>query len=248
MNKKLLALPVLLLASACNQAPEQADPSAITSRGEVFEEALNAGDIDRLASLYTEDARLLPPNGEMAFGQDAVRTIFGDMIEAGLTGELTSLEAKVVGDIGYNVGAYQLFAGDELIDKGKYMETWQRGDDGQWRYTNDIWNSDLPVPAPAAADAGMETTHVMILHEVEDGERWLAAWRGEDGRRALFNANGAHHVHTFQSADNPNLTGLVVAATDMDALNAMLASEEGAAAAAADGVDLDNMTMLVEAD
>jgi ketosteroid isomerase-like protein len=239
---------MLVIAGACNQAPETADPSVITSRGEIFEQSLNAGDIDTIASLYTEGARLMPPNGESAFGPDAVRAIFGGMIEAGFTGELTSLEARVIGDVGYNVGAYKLFANGEIVDTGKYMETWQRGDDGQWRYTNDIWNSDLPVPAPEPADTGMDATHVMILHEVEDGARWLDAWRGEDGRRTLFKANGAHHVHTFQSADNPNLTGLVIAATDMDALNAMLASEEGAAAAAADGVDLDNMTVLVEAE
>ena len=251
MTKKLLALPFLIsltIVGACTQAPGEADPSVITSRSAVWEEALNAGDIDTLTGLYAEDARLLPPNGAIAVGHDAVRAIFGGMIDAGLTGELTSLEAGVAGDIGYNVGAYKLFADGEVIDTGKYMETWRRGEDGQWRYTNDIWNSDLPVPEPAPAGDGMDATHVMILHEVEDGARWLDAWRGEDGRRTMFKANGAHHVHTFQSADNPNLTGLVIAVHDMEALKAMLSSEEGAAAAAEDGVDLDNMTLLTEAE
>jgi hypothetical protein len=54
-------------------------------------------------------------------------------------------------------------------------------------------------------------------------------------------------VHTFRSADNPNLTGLVVAVTDMDALDAMLTSEEGMAAAAEDGVKRDTMKVLGEA-
>ena len=246
MSKKLLVLPLLIMLGACTPAPQEADPSVITSRGEIFEESLNSGDIDTLASLYTENARLMPPNGETSFGPDAVRTIFGGMIEAGLTGELTSLEARVVGDVGYNVGAYKLFSNGQVIDTGKYMETWQRGDDGQWRYTNDIWNSDLPVAAPAGD--GMDASHVMILHEVEDGARWLDAWRGEDGRRSLFKANGAHHVHTFQNTDNPNLTGLVIAVSDMAAFEAMLSSEEGAAAAEADGVDLGNMTVLIEAE
>ena len=245
MKTRFLLLPALLIVAACSQAPAPGDPSEITSRSAAWEEALNAGDIDALTELYTEDTRLLPPNGEIAIGHDAVRAIFGGMIEAGLTGELKSLETKVVGDLGYNVGAYRLFAGEELIDTGKYMEIWARGDDGQWRYTNDIWNSDLPAPAPEGG--GMDLTHVMVLHEVKDGARWLDAWRGEDGRRTLFKANGAHHVHTFQSPDNPNLTGVVMAVHDMEALQAMLSSEEGAAAAAEDGVDLDNMTMLMEA-
>lgn len=246
MKRMLLAVTILITLAACNQAPAPVDPSVITSRSAIWEEALNAGDIDALTELYAEDARLLPPNGEIAVGHDAVRAIFGGMIEAGLKGELNSLETRVAGDIGYNVGAYKLFAGDEVVDTGKYMETWARGDDGLWRYTNDIWNSDLPAPAPEGD--GMDLTHVMVLHEVEDGARWLDAWRGEDGRRTLFKANGAHHVHTFQSPDNPNLTGVVMAVHDMEALQAMLSSEEGAAAAAEDGVDLDNMTMLMEAE
>jgi hypothetical protein len=53
-------------------------------------------------------------------------------------------------------------------------------------------------------------------------------------------------VHTFQDATNPNLTGLVVAVTDMDKFMAMLESDEGKAAAAADGVRMDTMVLLVE--
>lgn len=89
-------------------------------------------------------------------------------------------------------------------------------------------------------------THVLITHEVDDAEHWLAAWRGEDSRHKLFTDNGAAHVHTFQDANNPNLTGLVVLVADMDKFMAMLESEEGQAAAAADGVKRDTMVLLVE--
>jgi hypothetical protein len=93
---------------------------------------------------------------------------------------------------------------------------------------------------------GRRHEHVMILHEVEDAERWLAAWRGEDSRHDLFRASGAAHVHTFQSEENPNLTGLVVAVKDKQALQDMLSSDEGRAAAAADGVIRDSMSVLQE--
>ena len=126
------------------------------------------------------------------------------------------------------------------------METWHRGDDGQWRYSNDIWNSDMPVVAIAAATKAPKT-HVMISHEVEDADRWMAAWRGKDSRHQLFKDNGAVQVRTFRTADNPNLTGLVVAVSDMEALNSMLESEEGQAAAAEDGVKMDTITILTEA-
>lgn len=241
MKRLLALLPLILIVTGCNQAATVADPSVITARSHAWEEALNAGDADALAELYATDARILPPNGKIQTGRDAARAEFGAMIDAGLGGKLTSLEAGVSGDIGYNVGTYTLTAGDDVVDNGKYVEIWRRGKDGQWRYANDIWNSDLPAMA-----AGADETHVLIVHEVKDGDRWMAAWSGENSREKMFQDNGVTHVHTFRSADNPNLTGLVLSVSDMAAFQAMLESEEGQAAAAEDGVDLKAMTMMVE--
>ena len=246
MKKLLTLLPVFLLATACTQSAPSTDPSVIQDRSEAWEAALNAKDIDALVSTYAEDVRVMPPNEKSATGREAARAAFGAMIDAGLSGTLTSVDAAASGDVAYNVGVYELMAGGEVVDTGKYMETWRREDDGEWYMTNDIWNSDMPA-APAAPMHSPPKTHLMITHEVDDVERWLSAWRGEDSRHDLFKANGAKHVHTFRSADNPNLTGLVVAVEDLDALNAMLGSEEGMAAAAEDGVRQDTLTVLTEA-
>jgi ketosteroid isomerase-like protein len=246
MKKLVTLLPLFLFITACGQSAPATDPSVITARSANWEVALNAKDIDALVSTYAEDARIMPPNDKPATGIDSVRAAFGAMIDAGLSGTLTSVDTAVSGDVAYNVGVYTLMAGDEVVDTGNYTETWRRGDDGEWYMTNDIWNSQMPV-APAAPMHTPPKTHLMITHEVDDVERWLSAWRGEDSRHDLFKANGAKHVHTFKSADNPNLTGLVVAVEDMDALNAMLGSEEGMAAAAEDGVRQGTLTVLTEA-
>ncbi len=242
MKRTLTVLPLILMIISCNQTSPSADPSVITAGSDAWEAALNAKDVDALVGLYTSDARVLPPNGEMSSGSAAVRAEFGGMIDAGLGGELTSVEAMVSGDIGYNVGTFVLKTGDEVVDTGKFIETWRRDEDGQWRISNDIYNSDGKMEA-----ADGPKTHLMISHEVDDAEKWIAAWRGEDSRHKLFEANGAAHVHAFRSEDDPNLTGLVIAVTDMDALNRMLTSEEGVAAAAADGVRADTTRILVEA-
>lgn len=242
MKRLLTVLPLALMIIGCNQTTPSADPSLITSRSDAWEAALNAKDVDTLVELYTTDARVLPPNGEMSSGSAAVRAEFGGMIDAGLGGELTTVEAMVSGDIGYNVGTFVLRAGDDVVDTGKFIETWRRDEDGQWRISNDIYNSDGKMEA-----AEDPKTHLMISHEVDDAEKWIAAWRGADRRHKLFEANGAAHVHAFRSEDDPNLTGLVIAVTDMDALNKMLTSAEGIAAAAADGVRAETMKVLVEA-
>jgi uncharacterized protein (TIGR02246 family) len=242
MKTMIPVFTLLVMITACTQAPQSVDPSVITSRSEAWEAAFNAKDLDALAEIYTSDARILPPNSESQSGRDAVRTEFSAMIDAGLSIKLATVEATVSGDTGYRFGTYALEAGGETADVGKYIETWQLGDDGQWRISNDIWNSDRP-----AAAAETPRAHVMISHEVDDAEKWMDAWRGENSRHMLFKANGAAHVHTFRSADDPNLTGLVISVNDMDALNAMLGSDEGMAAAAEDGVRRDTLMVLTEA-
>jgi uncharacterized protein (TIGR02246 family) len=249
MNRPIIVLPLLLTIAACGQQATPGDTTALEASSDAWELAMNAKDIDALADLYTEDARILPPDAPMGSGRDAVREVFGGMIEAGIGGETTILEASVNGDTGHIVGTYTLIVDGEAAGTGKYIETWERGADGQWRISNDIFNADVPPMRKKMHRQGMhgkDMTHVMITHEVEDGDRWIAAWTGPDNRRDLFRANGARGVHAFQSMDDPNLTGLVIGVEDMEALGAMLESEEGQAAAAEDGVLMDTMIMYTE--
>ncbi len=156
MKKLLSTFPLFLMILGCNQAPMSADPSVLSSKTEAWETAFNAKDIDALVALYTSDTRVLPPNAKMASGGDAVRAVFGGLIDAGISGELTSIETRLSGDVGYDVGTYTLMDGDTVVDTGKFIETFLRGDDGEWRISNDIFNSDNPPAAPAEEDEPMD--------------------------------------------------------------------------------------------
>ena len=156
MKKLLSTLPLFLMILGCNQAPMSTDPSELTARTADWEAAMDAEDVDALVMIYASDARLLPPNGEMTSGSDAVRAVFGGMLEAGLSVDLVSIEAQASGDVGYDVGTYVIMDGDAVIDTGKFIETFQRDDDGVWRINNDIWNSDNPPAAPAEEDEPMD--------------------------------------------------------------------------------------------
>ncbi len=256
--KRLLAIVPLGLAlviASCDQAPPPGNPKIIEDLSVAWNEALNAGDLDTLTMVYESNARIMPPNGETLRGAAGVREIFGAMTEAGLTARMVIEEITMQESVAYKIGSYTLMDGDDVVDSGKFIETWRKGEDGKWRISNDIWNSNNPPVPPKAAMRGQHRMqgegrhheHMMILHEVEDAGRWLAAWRGEGSRHELFRANGAAHVHTFQSEQDPNITGLVIAVRDMQALEDMLASDQGRAAAAADGVIRDSMSVLKEA-
>ena len=254
--KRLLAiipLGLVLIIASCNQAQPPGNPKLLEDMSIAWDEALNSKDLDMLTMFYASDARIMPPNGKMVSGAEGVRATFGAMMDAGLTGKTSILEISMSGGLAHKIGTYEVMDGDTVVDTGKFVETWRQGDDGKWRISNDIWNSDNP-PAPPKGTMqgkhhmqGMGHSHLMILHEVEDAERWLSAWRGENSRHELFRANGAARVHTFQSADNPNLTGLVIGVKDMQALQDMLSSDEGRAAAKEDGVIRESMLVLKEA-
>ena len=67
-----------------------------------------------------------------------------EMIDSGLVLELETIEATVSGDVGYNFGTFTLHTPDgRLEDRGKFIEIW-RLVDGEWKISNDIFNSDLP--------------------------------------------------------------------------------------------------------
>jgi ketosteroid isomerase-like protein len=221
------AIAVLALGAACAlQAPSPSlELAAFTDD---FQEALNNGDVEGLVSLYAPDCRLMPPNGPMMEGHDAVRTMFGAMIDAGLKGELKTVESMVLGDSGYKVGTFKVLLPDgSVMDQGKFMEVWKKTDSG-WLMSNDIWNSDMPLP-------GSGTT-LVITHEVKDGDHWLAAWSGENSRHDMFAANGAADIRVFQNPEQANQVGLLVEVSDMETFMAFINSPETQAAKVEDGV------------
>jgi ketosteroid isomerase-like protein len=221
----VLVLVLALSGVACAPQDQSAELAALTDG---WENALNAGDVETLAGLYAEDCVLMPPNFELATGQAAVRETFGGMIAAGLTGGLDTIKAVAAGGVGYHTGTYWLKdANGTTIDRGKYMEGWQKVG-GEWKIVHDIWNSDL---APFAG-----ATTIAITHDVKDGDHWLAAWQGEDSRHDDFAQHGVANVRVFQNPDKPTQIGLLVDVADMEAFHAFLNSEEGAKAKAEDGV------------
>lgn len=220
-------LASVIALGAC--APPSSSPSTeLPEMDARFDEAFNTGDVDGLVMLYGEDARLMPPNTEMAQGRDAIRAAFGEMMESGFQLELEPIESVEAADIGYQVGTYALQGPDgTTLDRGKYMETWQQIA-GEWKLINDIWNSDMP--------ATPEGQTVIFTHQVRDAQRWLAAWQGPDSRHEMFAQHGAPSVRVFQSQQNPRLTGLLVTVADMGELQAFLESPEAQTAKAEDGV------------
>jgi len=124
--------------------------AAIDAANKKFGAAVAAGNAAGVAALYTDDATVLPPNGETVRGRPAIEKLFQAMIAAGIKqATLTAEEVEPHGDTATEIGAYSVkdAAGKEL-DRGKYVVIWKRLK-GDWRLHRDIWNSSMPMPMPA---------------------------------------------------------------------------------------------------
>ena len=135
-----VALLTLLPACAGGSAPaERAGRQAVESAIRRYVEASNKGDVATLASLYAEDAVLLPPDHEPIQGREAIRAFWRQGTDEGL--EVTNLAVEVSGNLGYLVGQYHLPpTEEEPADSGKYVMCLKRQQDGSWKVTADIWN------------------------------------------------------------------------------------------------------------
>jgi uncharacterized protein (TIGR02246 family) len=129
----------------------QADSGIRTEIDQVnrrFEEALEQGDAATVGSVYTDDAVLLPPNGPMTNGRDAITKFWQGVMDMGVRGiELNTLSLVEDGDdAAHEIGTASLAikpeGGEPTTDIVKYVVVWRREAAGEWKMAVDIWNGD----------------------------------------------------------------------------------------------------------
>ena len=138
-------LLLLLCLSMCSTALfSQKDVSVeIMKANENFMTLFNAGDAEAFITVYTDDARLLPPNMPVVTGKDALREFWGGMMSAGIKPVLKTTSADGYGKTAIEEGIVEIWAGDMKVDDVKYVVVWKKIK-GEWKMHQDIWNSNNP--------------------------------------------------------------------------------------------------------
>ncbi len=155
-----------VMLAACKPAATPPPDTSAAARTAI--EAANAGwarltatgHADSIADVYTADAVMMPPNMATVHGRDSIRAFFAVMNTTKGTLAITSTSLWASGDAASEVGRWTYTwaagaprpAGVPPVDSGKYMARWVQ-QNGKWLTAQDIWNSDLPAPMPAAAPA-----------------------------------------------------------------------------------------------
>ncbi len=154
-----LALALLLIVGCAAPQQDTTDEAraGIEATNAQFMEAFSQSDAAGVAACYTEDAQFLPPNSEIVGGREAVQEAIQGLIDAGIKGlRLEATEVEGHGDTAHEVGTYTLMGENEqTMDEGKYIVIWKKVGD-EWKLHRDIFNSNMPLPAPEESDESEE--------------------------------------------------------------------------------------------
>jgi uncharacterized protein (TIGR02246 family) len=154
-----LVVTVIALNACAPPAPPPVDTAAeeatLKAMTVAWLDAYNAGDVEKIVAMYTEDAVLMPPHAPVATGHAAIRSFLTTDTAAAKTAGVKlvpgTATAGVVGAMGWESGSYTIVdASGATVDSGSYMSV-ARKSNGKWSYIRDPYNSDRPLPAPAPA-------------------------------------------------------------------------------------------------
>ena len=103
----------------------------------VFEQHLNAGDLDKVMSLYEPDARFVAPSGETLIGRDRIGQVIAGLIRSQTKMKSRVLRVNAIDDLAL---LYTDFDGTTVDDSGKTIELRSRAieilrrqSDGTWK-------------------------------------------------------------------------------------------------------------------
>ena len=158
-NSALFALLItFLLLSSCAQRDEQttasvqADLAAIGEARQQLIDALIADDVEKIMDGLTSDHLTMPPNAPTLQTLDALRSWHEQRIaEFTMDFVVSSPELEIGGD--WAIDRYSSTVTYMPRDSGTSIQTsskglwiWHHEQDGSWKLSRSIWNSDEPIP------------------------------------------------------------------------------------------------------
>lgn len=148
-----LFLFLVFTLSACQPTVEQAgaDLAAIQALADTWVVAVEAGDIDALLALRTEDVVQYPPDAPIARGKQALEDFYrGLYAQFSVSGSFDG-PAEIVMDDGwaFYISEYTLnispqAGGETAEEQGKIILICEKQPDGSWLWAHEIWNRNSP--------------------------------------------------------------------------------------------------------
>ncbi|MBF0888822.1 MULTISPECIES: YybH family protein [Gluconobacter] len=140
---------VLQCAPAMAASTQSPDVAAVKAVTEQFAADLAKGDLQAISRLYTDDARLLPPNADPISGRAAILAYFEKTLRPDLVGGATFDHYEIYGGENAATSLSQIRMLDtkgQVIERGKQTIVLLK-QDGKWKIHRDMWSDNSPTHA-----------------------------------------------------------------------------------------------------
>jgi uncharacterized protein (TIGR02246 family) len=122
---------------------------AIQEEIAIYSTALRERDLNTILGTYMDDAVVLPPDGDMLRGKEAIGQMYESLWEIGLQEViLTTIEIGGSGDLAYEIGRTRVQIQPEgmevITDSTKYLVIWKKQPDGKWKVYADMFSFSVP--------------------------------------------------------------------------------------------------------
>lgn len=150
------AAPMTVLLAACAAAPTQEDhTTSLLETRDAWQEAIVAGDLERIFSFWTDDVVVYPVSEAPVRGISAVRDYVRrnrEVLGVRPRLDLLAVQASESGDFGYTIGTHEwINAEGQATMPGRYVTLWRRTGAGEWKCFLEIHSpAESPVAAPAS--------------------------------------------------------------------------------------------------
>ena len=133
-----------------NAVPHAGDKSVQTTIQEFSQEfciAFNTGNYDQCAQMFAPDGVLMPPSRDAVQGTKPIERTLQELADLGYSDfRMETARVDVSADLAVEMGEYaasiRLANGATVVDRGKYLTSWQRL--GAWRMAATCWSTNLP--------------------------------------------------------------------------------------------------------
>jgi uncharacterized protein (TIGR02246 family) len=154
MHTHFVRLAVSLLFAATFAFAQGDAAEAVRDLGNRWAELFNAGDMQGVANLYTEDAIVVNIDGHRDVGREAIyvglATPLPEPLDQG-TIEVITEEIEILGDTAYGMGMFVLSASDgSVMMQGTFIAI-DKLVDGAWMLHRHVINMLLPEPEEDAS-------------------------------------------------------------------------------------------------
>ncbi len=132
-----------------------ADIKSMRAAGKSRLEALQAGDVEKYAGAYEEDAVVVPPYSPEIIGKASIRSRLAEALKeisieaVSETREYQVLGPEWIAERGrYSWNVMPKGAGEPFMDSGNFMLLWHKQKDGALKIAWEMWTSSRPLVEP----------------------------------------------------------------------------------------------------